>query len=134
MDPSVKKGIKRRQDWMRRYPGAAGDYIRLRKSDRDRVDQLFLANRKLKANEVTSEVERLTEIRLLRGRTDRARSRALTNIRAQLGDIEKYRDDTVVTNVRKMSTGELRTAATSNDQRLRDLASVQEPGNPFWYH
>lgn len=134
MDPSIRKGIRKRGDWIRRNPGAAGDYIRLAKKDRDRVDSLFLANRRLKASEVSSLVERLTEERLKSRRAGATRQKALNNMRAQLGDAEKFRDSTVVKNVGKMSPRQLKTAAVADVDQLIDLARIQAEGNPFWYH
>lgn len=133
MDPSVRKGIQRRRDWIRRYPGTAGDYIRLHKRDRDKVDDLFTTDRKLKPNEVTRLVEDLTEDRLRKRRTGNLRDRALASLR-RLTERERYRDATVVKNVRKMSAGQLRTATASSVDDLVDLARIQEEGNPFWYH
>lgn len=134
MDPSIRKGIRKRREWIRRNPGAAGDYIRLTKSDRDKVDALFLADRKLQANEVTSLVERLTENRLLRRRVAGARTRALANIRATFSDTQRYRDKTVVDNVQKMSPKQARMAAAASTDELIQLARIQSEGNPFWYH
>lgn len=134
MDPSIKKGIQKRREWIRRNPGAAGDYIRLGKEDRNRVDELFLANRRLKAHEVTSRVENLTEERLRKRRTGNLRDKALANLRARLSDRERYRDVAVVTNVKKMSGKQLKQAATSSVDELINLARVAEEGNPFWYH
>lgn len=134
MDPSIRKGIQKRRDWIRRNPGAAGDYIRLTVSDREKVDSLFTANRRLKANEITSKVEELTERRLLRRRVGDVRKRALANMRANLGDAERYREKTVVDNIRKMSPKQARMAAAASVDELITLARVQEEGNPFWYH
>ena len=134
MDPDVRRGIRRRQEWIRRNPGGAGDYIRLSKADRDRVDSLFLTTRKLKANEVTSLVERLTVRRLSQKRTGNLKARALANMRAQLGIKPKFGDKTVVANVKKMTPQEARVASTSSEAELAGLASVQYEGNPFFYH
>jgi hypothetical protein len=134
MDPSIRKGVRRRTEWIRRNPGGAGDYIRLKKVDRDRVDQLFMSERRLKANEVQKLVEKLTEERLLRRRTGDARARALANLRSAFGDTERYRDKTVVANVRKMTSAQTRIAASADVDHLLNLARVQEEGNPFWYH
>ena len=134
MDPDVRKGIRRRQEWIRRNPGGAGDYIRLSKIERDKVDKLFLANRKLKANEVSSLVERLTEKRLAQRRTGGIKNRALANIRAQLGIKPKYGDKTVVANVKKMTKVEAEMAAASTADELARLAYNQYEGNPFYYH
>lgn len=134
MDPTVRKGVRRRSDWIRRNPGTAGDYIRLNKRDRDKVDALFMAERKLKTGEVTTLVERLTEERLLRRRTGDARAKALANIRMKLGSEPRYRDETVVKNVTRMTGSQARTASDATADHLIDLARVQEEGNPFWYH
>lgn len=134
MDPSIKKGIRKRRDWIRRYPGAAGDYIRLNKVDRDKVDALFIADRRLEANEVTSLVERLTENRLLRRRVAGVRTRALANMRLHLSDATRYRDKTVVTNVKRMSPKQAKMASAASVDELIDLARIQTEGNPFWYH
>lgn len=136
MDSSIlKKGIARRRDWIRRNPGSAGDYIRLSKTDRERVDQLFLASRKLKANEVTDLVERLTTTRLERRRISTLRNKALSNMRAQLGDSEKFNDSTVSRNVsEKMSARQIKVAASADVDQLIALASAQAESNPFWYH
>lgn len=134
MDPTIRKGIRKRSDWIRRNPGAAGDYIRLNKRDRDRVDNLFLASRRLKANEVTSLVEKLTEQRLASRRIGNIRNKALASLRRLEDDREKYRDSTVVANVKKMSQKQLQTAAAATVDQLIDLARIQEQGNPFWYH
>lgn len=136
MDPSIRKGIQKRYDWIRRNPGGAGDYIRLTKSDREKVDSLFTANRRLKANEVASLVEKLTEERLSRRRVTgtSARANALANMRAQLGHSEQYRDKGVVKNVAKMTKAQLRIATASDTAGLITLARIQEEGNPFFYH
>jgi hypothetical protein len=134
MDPSLRKGIKRRTDWIRRNPGSAGDYIRLTKADRDKVDALFLAERKLQPNEVSSLVERLTEKRLARRRVGDYRRKALENLRGNLGDRERYRDSTVAKNVAKMTPSQAKMAAAATTDQLVDLARIQEEGNPFWYH
>jgi hypothetical protein len=133
MDPSIRRGIQRRRDWIRRYPGTAGDYIRLQKADRDRVDKLFMAQRKLKSGEVTNLVERLTEERLKKRRTGNIRAKALASMR-RFSERESYRDENVVANVRKMTSTQLRLAAASSVDELTDLARIQEEGNPFFYH
>lgn len=134
MDPSIRKGIRRRSDWMRRNPGGAGDYIRLDKRSRDRVDALFLSERKLKANEVTSLVEELKEEKLRKRRTGDIRNKALAAMR-QLSERLKYKDETVVKNVAgKMTAKQLRIAASSSEDDLAELARVQYEGNPFFYH
>jgi hypothetical protein len=134
MDPSIRKGIQRRRDWIRRYPGAAGDYIRLDKKSREKVDKLFMAERKLKPNEVTFLVEDLTEERLRKRRTGDLRNKALASIRRLEDESERYRDETVVKNVGRMGPAQLRTAAASSVDELINLARVQQQGNPFWYH
>ena len=134
VDPSITRGIRKRREWIRRHPGAAGDYIRLDKVSRDKVDALFVADRKLRPNEVTSLVESLTERRLLRRRVGDVRKRALANMRANLSDATRYRDKTVVTNVKKMSPKQARMAAAASVDELIDLARIQNEGNPFWYH
>lgn len=135
MDSSIRKGIARRRDWIRRNPGSAGDYIRLNKTDRDRVDQLFLTTRRLKANEVTDLVERLTANRLERRRIGSLRNKALANMRAQLSDREKFNDSTVSRNTaEKMNAKQARFAATASVDDLIEQARVQSESNPFWYH
>lgn len=134
MDPSIRKGIRKRSDWIRRNPGTAGDYIRLSKADRDRVDNLFLTNRRLKANEVTTLVERLTEQRLAKRRSGNIRQKALASLRRLDNESRRYRDSTVVANVGKMSPRQLKVAASATVDQLIDLARIQEQGNPFWYH
>lgn len=134
MDPSITRGIRKRREWIRRNPGAAGDYIRLDKVGRDKVDALFVADRKLQPNEVTSLVESLTERRLLRRRVGDVRKRALANMRANLSDVIRYRDKTVVTNVKKMSPKQAKMASAASVDELIDLARIQNEGNPFWYH
>lgn len=134
MDPSIRKGIQKRREWIRRNPGAAGDYIRLNKGDRDKVDSLFLANRKLKANEVTSLVERLTDNRLQRRRVGNVKAKALANLRARLVGATRYRDSTVVGNVKKMTPAQAKKAAVVSTDELIALARQQHEGNPFWYH
>lgn len=133
VDPSIRKGIQRRRDWIRRHPGAAGDYIRLQKADRDKVDKLFMAQRKLKSGEVTLLVEKLTEDRLKKRRVGNIRAKALANMR-RFSDRDSYRDTSVVANVKKMTPTQLRLAAASSVDELTDLARIQEDGNPFFYH
>lgn len=134
MDPSIRKGIEKRRNWIRRNPGAAGDYIRLAKSDREKVDALFLATRRLKPNEVTLRVEELTEQRLLRRRISNVRAKALASMRRLEDESERYRDKTVVDNVKKMSPKQVQVAAAASVDQLISLARVQEQGNLFWYH
>lgn len=134
MDPSIRKGIRKRSDWIRRNPGGAGDYIRLDKRSRERVDALFLEERRLKANEVSSLVDELTEERLRKKRTGNLRNKALANLRAQLSIREKFHDQRVAKNVGKMSQPQLKVAATADENRLVTLASAQYEGNPFFYH
>jgi phage I-like protein len=142
VDPSIRKGIQKRREWIRRhpggtaegFPGGALDYIRLSKSDREKVDKLFLANRRLKANEVNSLVEKLTEKRLRSQRISNVKTKALANLRARLSDATRYRDATVVNNVKKMSPAQAKKAAAATVDELITLARVQEEGNPFWYH
>jgi hypothetical protein len=133
MDPSIRRGIQRRRDWIRRNPGTAGEYIRLQKSQRDKVDKLFLSDRKLRPGEVTNLVERLNEERLKKRRTGDIRSKALASMR-RLSDRRSYRDESVVANVKKMTPTQLRLAAASSVDELTDLARLQEDGNPFFYH
>jgi hypothetical protein len=138
VDPSIRKGIRRRSDWIRRSPpGVVGDYVRLNKKRRDRVDALFLAERKLKPGEVTSLVERLYEEKLseerLRRRARSNRSKALASMR-RLRERPKYKDETVVRNNARMSPQELALAAASSVDELTELARDQTEGNPFWYH
>ena len=133
MDPSIRKAIGKRREWIRRNPGGAGDYIRLTKADRDKVDKLFLETRRLKANEVTSLVERLTEDRLKRRRIGSLRNKALANMR-RLSDRRSYKDETVEANVKKMTTTQAKMAAAASVDELIDLARNQAKGNPFWYH
>jgi|SRR5438105_1333373 hypothetical protein len=133
VDPSIRKGIQRRRDWIRRYPGTAGDYIRLQKTDREKVDRLFMAQRKLKSGEVTNLVERLTEERLKKRRVGDIRAKALASMR-RFSNSDQYRDKTVVANVKKMTPTQLRLAAASSVDELTDLARIQEDGNPFFYH
>ena len=134
MDPDVRRGVRRRSEWIRRNPGSAGDYIRLNKADRDRVDKLFMTERRLKANEVTSVVERLTEKRLTQRKTSNVKNKALANMRAQLSIRPSYGDKTVVANVKKMTAQEARKAAAASTDELIDLARLQYEGNPFYYH
>jgi hypothetical protein len=119
---------------MRRNPGAAGDYIRLRKAERERVDRLFIADRRLKANEVTSLVEDLTEKRLAERRVGDLRRKALSNMRARLSEREYFNDISVEDNVKKMRQRDLKVAATASVEQLIDRARVQAEGNLFWYH
>lgn len=134
MDPDVRRGIRKRQEWIRRNPGSAGDYIRLKKADRDRVDSLFLTSRKLKANEVTSLVERLTETRLVGRRKGTRVQQALANMRAKLSHLPSYKDKTVVGNTGKMAVPDSRLAAVSSTDELQALARPQYEGNLFFYH
>jgi hypothetical protein len=142
MDPAIRKGIRKRSEWIRRhpggtkegFPGGALDYIRLDKRDREKVDKLFMADRRLKAGEVSSLVERLTVKRLQRQRVSDVRRKALANLRGRLGDRLRYRDTTVVANVNKMTTAQARMAAAASTDELIDLARRQVEGNPFWYH
>lgn len=134
MASEVSRGIRRRSDWIRRNPGTAGDYIRLSKNDRAKVDKLFMTDRRLKANEVTSYVERLTEERLKRRRTANVRAKALANIRANLSDREKYADSTVVENVAQMTPKLAAYASTASVDDLIALARIQQADNLFFYH
>lgn len=135
MDPSIRKGIRRRSDWIRRNPWGGRNYIRvLTKADRAKVDALFLANRKLKPNEVTNLVEQLTEKQLARKRVAGLRRRALLNMRDSLSTRPLYKEPTVVANNKKMSSRDLKIAAAASVDELLELASEQGLSNPFWYH
>lgn len=141
MDPSIRKGIQKRRDWIRRhpggtkegFPGGALDYIRLDPKDRDKVDALFTSGRKLKANEVSSLVERLTDNRLKRNRIANLRKAALASMR-RLQPRRHYKDDTVLKNNKRMTSRELKIAAASTVDEITELARNQSEGNPFWYH
>jgi hypothetical protein len=134
MDPNIRRGVRKRGEWIRKNPGAAGDYIRLSKAEREKVDRLFMTDRRLKANEVSSLVERLTEKRLAERRTGNVKVRALANIRAKLGSRPSYRDKAVEGNVGKMTSADARKAAAASTDELLMLARVQEKGNLFFYH
>lgn len=134
MDPDVRRGIRKRQEWIRRNPGSAGDYIRLTKADRGRVDNLFLGSRKLKANEVSSLVERLTGQRLAGKRKGAKAQQALANMRARLGHLPSYKDKTVVGNTGKMAMSDVKVATVSTTEELQALARPQHEGNLFFYH
>lgn len=55
-------------------------------------------------------------------------------MRANLSDVIRYRDKTVVTNVKKMSPKQAKMASAASVDELIDLARIQNEGNPFWYH
>lgn len=133
MDPLVRQGIRKRGEWIRKNPGTAGDYIRLAKADRDKVDQLFVSGKRLKANEVTSLVEKLTEDRLSAKRKGSAQARALANMRARLLVRPYFKDDTVAKNVGRMTAQQARKAAAASVDELLDLARQQYAGNLFYY-
>lgn len=142
MDPLIRRGVKRRSDWIRRhpggtkegFPGGALDYVRLSKADRDKVDKLFLVERRLKAGEVSSLVEKLTGDRLRRQRAVNLRNNALKNMRSKLSYKHRYHDETVVGNTGRMTKAEAELAASSSEDELTELARAEVEGNPFWYH
>jgi hypothetical protein len=134
VDPQIRRGVRRRGEWIKKNPGSAGDYIRLGKIEREKVDRLFMTDRRLKANEVTSLVERLTEKRLAERRTGSVKVRALANMRAKLGSRPSYRDKAVEGNVGRMTSADARKAAAASTDELLMLARVQEKGNLFFYH
>jgi hypothetical protein len=134
MDPLIRKGVRKRGEWIRKNPGTAGDYIRLSKAEREKVDRLFTVDRRLQANEVTSLVERLTEERLRQRRTVNVKAQALANMRQRLGVRPSFTDSTVKANVQKMSSVEARKAAAASTDELLGLARTQDKGNLFFYH